>query len=451
MILPMDRSICSIVVYGCAKNQVDAQEMAGRLRDAGFALTQDPSEADVIIIHTCGFIEAAKKESIEGILSAVGLSRERGKYGGKAPRIVVTGCLSQRYARELAEEIPEVDGFFGTRSPRDIVEIVRDALSDRKTVEEKSPGRGAPSPGRKRLVDTGTPWAYLKVSEGCRHRCTYCAIPSMRGPLASRTIEDILEEARYLVDLGIKELNLIAEDLSDYGLDIYGKRALPDLLVRLSQDAGVPWIRLLYVRPDGVTEDLASAMRDTAVVPYIDMPIEHGSDRILRLMGRPGKDQIRRAIDILTRRIPHISFRTTIIAGFPSETEEDIEDTLEFLQEIKPHRVAVFPYSREEGTPAFGFANQVPEDVKFSRAERLRSFGLDLAKSHSASLLGTSIETLLMKPSHRKGWWIGRGTHQAPEVDGIAYVKTQGRVGDIVKSKVTNAGILDVFCEGPLP
>ncbi|HHW18131.1 MAG TPA: 30S ribosomal protein S12 methylthiotransferase RimO [Firmicutes bacterium] len=442
----MSAKSCCILVYGCAKNQVDAEEMASRLRAEGFAITGDPRQADVIIVHTCGFIEPAKKESIRGIFEACQAAKEQKEVSGKEPRVIVTGCLSQRYPDELLAEIPEIAGVAGTSSPRDIVEIVGEVLSGEQKVKRVGPpGRGVPGDSRHRLKEISTPWAYLRVSEGCRHRCTYCAIPSIRGSLVSRPEEDILEEARVLASRGAREINLIAQDLSDYGLDLYGERRLPQLIERLGEIPGVLWIRLLYVRPDGVTGKLAQAMTGPKVVPYVDLPIEHGSRRVLKMMGRPGPQTILEAVRTLREKLPGISIRTTIIAGFPGETEEDVEKTREFLSAIRPHRVGVFPYSPEENTPASRFPGLLPERIREERAEAIRRLGLELSREHSESLIGKEIPVLLLRPSSRNGYWIGRGPHQAPEVDGKIYVRAEGTAGDIVTAKVTRAGYLDLW------
>jgi len=439
------RLSCCIIVYGCAKNQVDAEEMASRLKKAGFSLTGEPAEADLIIVHTCGFIESAKRESIEGILEACQIARRKGTLSGDKPLVLVTGCLAQRYPKELLKEIPEISGIAGTMSPRDIVGIANEVLSGRKVVRVGQPGRGAPGRSDLRLLDTGLPWAYLRVSEGCRHHCTYCTIPSMRGPLSSRPKEDIIAEARLLSEAGIKELNLIAQDLSDYGVDLYGKRCLAGLVRDLADVGGIEWIRLLYVRPDGVTDELVDAMTHPKVVPYIDLPMEHGSAKILKLMGRPGPQKILETVTKLRHKVPNIAIRTSIIAGFPGETDEDVEKTIELLTEAKVHRVGVFPYSKEEKTPAYNLPGTVPEKVKRERAEVIRRFGLQLAKMHSQSLLGKDIPLLLIQPSTRKGYWLARAPHQAPEVDGKVYVKAEGNVGHIVTARVTTAGYLDLW------
>lgn len=444
------KTVC-IIVYGCAKNQVDAEEMASRLKEAGYRLSADPGQSDAIVVHTCGFIEDAKKESIEGILRACSLAQEAGSGAGRKVPVLVTGCLSQRYPDELLHEVPELSGVAGTGAPRDIVSIVGAALAGERVRSIGAPGRGAPGESVHRtLISPGDSWTYLRVSEGCRHHCTYCAIPSMRGTLVSRTPEDILEEARSLVAGGITELNLIAQDLSDYGHDLFGERRLAALVTRLASIPGA-WIRLLYLRPDGVTPELADAMTQPGVVPYVDLPVEHGSAKVLRLMGRPGPDLIMRAVETLRSRMPGIFIRTTVIAGFPGEIEKDVEETKSLLEAMGAHRVGVFPYSREEGTPAFGLPGAVPEDVAKDRAEDIRKFGIGLARKSSQSMVGKRMPVLILRPSERPGYWLGRGPHQAPEVDGRVYVRAEGPARGIVDTLVTRAAVLNLFARGAVP
>lgn len=439
----------SIVVYGCAKNQVDAEEMASRLKDAGYRLSPDLGEADAIVVHTCGFIEDAKKESIEGIFRACSLAEESGEQTGRKTPVLVTGCLSQRYADDLLREMPEISGVAGTGAPRDIVSIVASALAGQRVRSVGEPGRGAPGEAvRRTLTSPGATWTYLRVSEGCRHHCTYCAIPSMRGTLVSRTPEDILAEARSLASEGVVELNLIAQDLADYGYDRTGERRLAGLISRLAAIPGV-WLRLLYLRPDGVTPELAGAMTAPGVVPYVDLPVEHGSGRVLRRMGRPGPDRIMRAVGNLRSSVPGIFIRTTVITGFPGETASDIEETKSLLKAMGAHRVGVFPFSPEEGTPATRLPGAVPPELARERAEELRRFGLGLAKESSRSLVGRRMPVLILGPSERPGYFLGRGPHQAPEVDGRTYVRVKQPSGSVVDALVTRAGILNLFasCE----
>jgi ribosomal protein S12 methylthiotransferase len=473
-----DKTKCCIAVYGCAKNRVDAEEMASRLVSAGYEITGDATQAGVIIVHTCGFIEDAKKESIRGIFQAV---EAAGSPTGDPIPVIVTGCLSQRYPDELLKEIPEIAGVAGTSAPRDIVEIVEQVLREeapskqggrvratsgaasqgkdlygpksadnRRVRHVGEPGRGAPGgEGCLRFDPYLTkPWAYLRVAEGCRHHCTYCAIPRIRGALKSRPEDEIIAEARHLTSLGVVELNLIAQDLSDYGVDLEGKRRLARLVRRLGSVPGIRWTRLLYVRPDGVDEYLAESMALPKVVPYIDLPIEHGSPRILRLMGRPGPEEILKAVDLLRQAMPELYLRTTVITGFPGETEKDILETMDLLCAIGAHRVGVFPFSREEGTAAYNLPGLVPRKVARERAEAVRRVGLRLASESAAAMRGKDIEVILERPSFRPGYWIGRGPHQAPEVDGVTYVRSNRTGGGpIVPARVTSSGILTLFAQ----
>ncbi len=433
--------------------------MAVRLVNEGYEVTPDRASADVIIVHTCGFIQDAKKESIDGILAALDLSGEPGSAGVSRPqKVIVTGCLAQRYPKQLLAEIPEIAGLAGTSAPKGVVDLVNGVLEGTRPVEVGGAGRGAPGGEGLRLVREGPACAYLRISEGCRHRCTYCAIPGMRGPLASRPPGEIVKEARALAGSGVSEINLIAEDLADYGFEWDGKRHLPALLSELSAIEELRWIRLLYVRPDGVTPELSDAMAGPKVVPYIDLPIENGSAAILKRMGRPGPDQIIRAVELLRSRVPELSLRTTVIAGFPGETENDLKDTFNLLQAIKAHRVGAFAFSKEEGTPAYSLPNPVPEEIAKDRAERIRKFGLALAKRHGAGMVGKVTPCLLTGPSPRPGYWLARGFHQGPEVDGKIHIKfgaaepgpeTSGEVvprrGLIIPARIEDASVLDLF------
>jgi ribosomal protein S12 methylthiotransferase len=436
-----DMSTCkkvSLIVYGCAKNHIDAEEMGARLSSAGYILTSRAEDSNIIVVHTCGFILDAKKESIDGVFKACQLG---------VP-VLVTGCLSQRYPDELLSEIPEIQGVGGTAAPKDIVALVENVLEGKRVKSVAQPGRGCPGRWDLRLLEQRAVWAYVRVSEGCRHHCTYCAIPGIRGPLVSRPMEDIRREVEELSRRGVKEINLIAQDLSDYGVDLYGKRALPNLLHELSDIKSSLWIRLLYLRPNGITPELSSAMKLPAVVPYVDLPIEHGSQRILRRMGRPGKADVIRAVSLLRSEVPNIAMRTTIIAGFPGEAREDLEETIELINDLRFVRVAAFPFSREEGTPAYLLKDTVSDDNKRMRAELVRRKGLELARNHSQSLVGKEIPVLLTRQSMRPGYHLGRGEHQAPEVDGRVFVRTKGtrfQSGDIIMAKVVRAGTLDIF------
>lgn len=430
-------------------------------------MTGNPSEADIIIVHTCGFIEDAKRESIEGIFQALeatsagsldtATATTHQESVRKTP-VIVTGCLSQRYADQLLEEIPEIAGVAGTAAPRDIVEIVGSAIggparpdrsSSQRLKHVGTPGRGAPGANVRFDKHITSPWAYVRVAEGCRHHCTYCAIPSIRGDLVSRPEDDIIAEARHLASLGVAEINLIAQDLSDYGWDREGRRCLARLVRRLNEVDGISWIRLLYVRPDGVDRELAEAMALPHVAPYIDLPVEHGSPQVLRRMGRPGVDDILRAVRLLRDSVPNLYLRTTVIAGFPGETDHDVELTLSLLSEIRAHRVGAFPFSREEGTPAYNLPDIIPSEVARERAERIRRHGLRLAAESGAAMVGSEIEVLLERPSLRPGYWIGRGPHQAPEVDGITYVRvapdSTPSKRSLVRARVTRSSVLTLF------
>lgn len=438
--------------------------MAVRLEQAGYTVSADPAAADLIIVHTCGFIEKARRESIRALMDLVSLKQDAQKQkegeredGTGSPKILVTGCLSQRYPRELLEEIPELDGLAGTQAPRDIVDLVRRVLSGERVVEVGPPGRGVPGtcggeisgPPGLRYRPESRPWAYVRVAEGCRRRCTYCAIPSMRGPLVSRPLEDIVKEVEFLSAAGVREVNLIAQDLGDYGVDLCGKRLLPELLLRLSDVAGISWIRPLYVHPDGISSEFARAMARSKAVPYVDMPIEHGSARVLKLMGRPGPDRIRQAVDMLKEQVPGIFIRTSVIVGFPGETWRDFEETMELLAECEFHRVAVFGYSLEEGTPAASLPGRVPPRTRVRRIKEMKHLSTALSRQSSLRLEAKVIDVMLERRALQEGWWVGRGVHQAPEVDGKVFLRigsdSKPVPGDIRRGRVSSAGILNLW------
>ncbi len=452
------------MVLGCAKNHVDAEEMAVRLEQAGYTVSADPAAADLIIVHTCGFIEKARRESIRALMDVVSLKQDAQKQkederedGTGSPKILVTGCLSQRYPGELLEGIPELDGLAGTQAPRDIVDLVRRILSGERVVEVGPPGRGAPgtcggeisgAPGL-RYRPQSRPWAYVRVAEGCRRRCTYCAIPSMRGPLVSRPLEHIMKEVEFLSAAGVREVNLIAQDLGDYGVDLCGKKLLPELLLRLSDVPGISWVRPLYVHPDGVSSQFARAMARSKAVPYVDMPIEHGSARVLKLMGRPGPDRIRQAVDTLKEQVPGIFIRTSVIVGFPGETRRDFEETMELLAECEFHRVAVFGYSLEEGTPAASLPDRVPPQTRVRRIREMQHLSTALSRQSSLRLEAKVIDVMLERPALQEEWWAGRGVHQAPEVDGKVFLRigpaSKAVPGDIRRGRVSSPGLLNLW------
>ncbi|MBQ9116731.1 MAG: 30S ribosomal protein S12 methylthiotransferase RimO, partial [Clostridia bacterium] len=352
------------VSLGCPKNLVDTEVMLKRLADSGYDITADDTEADVIIINTCAFIESAKQEAIDNILDVAWLKKNR-----KLKGIVVTGCLAERYREEVMDEMPEIDALLGVGSIDRIAEAVESVANGKKFValDDKNT-----SPlGGERIVTTPEYTAYLKIAEGCDNRCTYCAIPDIRGKFRSREMDDIVNEAKELEELGAKELILVAQDTTRYGEDLYGKYSLVELIQRITAETEIPWIRLLYCYPDKITDELCEELKNNSrLLPYIDMPIQHINDRVLKKMNRKGGSAaIRTAIEKLRAAVPDITLRTTVICGFPGETEEEFEELCAFIKEAKFDKLGAFPYSQEDGTPAAGFDGQIEEQVKQDRAD----------------------------------------------------------------------------------
>ncbi len=347
---------------GCDKNLVDTEKMLGLLGKEGYRFTDDESQADVILVNTCCFIGDAKEESVNTILEMA-----RWKEEGSAKALIVTGCLAQRYKEEILKEIPEVDAVLGTTSWEDIVPVVKGLMEEKKethvtcfhSLEELS-GTGKP-----RILTTGGHYAYLKIAEGCDKRCTYCIIPYLRGPYRSVPMEDLVREAEELAGQGVKELILVAQETTLYGVDLYGKKSMPQLLERLSGIPGIYWIRIQYCYPEEITDELIETIHSQEkVCHYLDIPIQHASDSILKRMGRrTNQAQLRRMVEKLRERIPDIALRTTLISGFPGETQEDHETLMEFVDQMEFDRLGVFPYSAEEDTPAFSFPDQIPQEL----------------------------------------------------------------------------------------
>lgn len=402
----------AMVSLGCPKNQVDAEIMLAALAGAGMEITTRADEADAIIVNTCGFIEDAKRESIENILDIA----EYKKFG-KLKALVVTGCLAERYRDEITKEIPEVDVVVGIGSNGKIAEIIRGALM---AEAENTYGDKCLLPlGGGRMLSTPKYWTYLKIAEGCDNCCTYCAIPSIRGRFRSRTLEDVLAEAEELVRGGVKELVLVAQDTTRYGEDLYGRQMLPELLRRLCALEGLLWIRLLYCYPDRITDELLSVMREQPkVLPYLDLPLQHCSGTVLQAMNRRGdRAWLTGVIKKIRHALPDVTLRTTLIAGFPGETEEDFTELCEFVREIRFDRLGCFAYSAEEGTPAAEFPGQVEEETKARRMETIMDMQAGIAEGLSRGKIGRE-ETVLVEgydPSVKR--YFGRTKADAPEID----------------------------------
>ena len=403
------------VSLGCPKNQLDAEVMLHELVMAGYELTADETEADVVIINTCGFIESAKKEAIDNILDIAWLKENRDLKG-----LVVTGCLAERYRNSILEEFPEVDAVLGVGSIHNIVEAVGKVLKGEKytSFEDKNCVRL----GGDRVLTTPEYAAYLKIAEGCDNRCTYCAIPSIRGKFRSRPMEDIIAEAKDLETLGVKELTLVAQDTTKYGQDIYGGYKLAELLHKLSEETDIPWFRILYCYPDKITDELIAEMRDNdRVCKYIDLPMQHIADGVLKKMNRHGGSAlIREVVAKLRREIPDIVIRTTFIVGFPGESDEDFTELCEFVNEQRFEHVGVFTYSREEGTPAYKM-EQIDEQIKLDRYDILMRDQLVINEENNAKKLGSTIKVLCEGYDPVSEAYYGRSSADAPDIDGKIY------------------------------
>ena len=432
------------VSLGCSKNLIDTEVMLKKLADAGYAIVPDETQADIVVVNTCGFIESAKQESIDNILDVAWL-----KTNGRLKGIVVTGCLAERYREQVIEEMPEVDAVLGTGSYDEIVTAIKAVEAGEKFTSFKD--KEASPLGGARLVTTPEYTAYLKIAEGCDNRCTYCAIPSIRGRLRSRKIEEIVAEAKELEAIGVKELNLIAQDTSRYGLDLYGKYALADLVRALTKETSIPWIRLLYCYPDKITDDLIAEMRDNPrLLKYMDLPIQHISDKILTAMNRHGNAAlIRDAVERVRKAIPGVTVRTTAIVGFPGETEEDFAELCAFIKEARFDRFGAFPYSQEEGTPAASFPNQIDEQVKQDRYDTLMQTQLEISAELQRAKIGSTVTVLCEGYDVVAGTHYGRSEADAPDVDGKVYFSSPVRVpaGTFVDVKITDALDYDLVGE----
>lgn len=434
-----------LISLGCAKNSVDAEVILGLLKQAGFSLTDSERDADILIVNTCGFISSAKEESINAILDAA-----QYKKTASCKALIVTGCLAQRYKDELLAEIPEIDGLIGTGEIPRIVSVVNQAIEGLKPAHVDVPtfiyDHDMP-----RVISTPRYSAYLKVAEGCNNRCTYCAIPEIRGNYRSRSIESVVAEAKRLGLEGVRELNLIAQDTTRYGLDLYGEYKLGTLLKEINEIDEISWLRILYAYPTHFTDELIEIMaKYDKICKYIDLPLQHADDKILREMNRRGtKYDILKLIEKLRKNIPDIALRTSFIVGFPGETSEDFENLVEFVQTVKFDKMGVFTYSPEEGTGAFEMHGQIPEELKEERRDRLMQIQQAISLEANKSKIGKIIKVLIEgKAEKEQELFVGRTEADAPEVDGIIYVG--GRElspGDIVPVKVTHAYEYDLIGE----
>lgn len=425
----MDRTI-ALISLGCAKNLVNSEQMLYLLSEAGYALTPSPDGADAVIINTCGFIDAAKSEAIDTILEMAKLKSE-----GRLGRIIVTGCLTERYKDAVTEELPEVDAILGVGSFGDIVDAVNAVFED-KPVSIFS-DNSAPVDEIPRVVSTGPAWAYLRIAEGCNNFCAFCAIPYIRGRYRSRTMENILEEAQDLARHGIKELIVIAQDITRYGTDLYGRRCLAELCRRLSDIDGIEWIRLHYTYPDQFDDELIDEIANNGkIVKYLDIPIQHINNSILKAMNRRGTgDDIRALFKTLRERIPGLVLRTSLIAGLPGEGEAEFEELCEFLREARIERAGVFPFSPEEGTPAAAMEH-VDFDEAQRRAELIMDIQAQVMDEFAASLIGKCLPVICLDYDEEQKMWVGRSCYDSPDIDGLVYFDGSGGEGSIVDVNV---------------
>ncbi|MBQ3285258.1 MAG: 30S ribosomal protein S12 methylthiotransferase RimO [Ruminococcus sp.] len=425
-----------IVSLGCAKNRVDAEMMMYQLNQAGFQLKQDHATADAVIVNTCGFIESAKQESIDEILELAQLKKE-----GKIKAIIVTGCLAERYNSEIMKELSEVDAVIGIGKNADIGTVVQQALNGKK-IEDFPDKMLLPMEGG-RVQSTEQHWAYLKIADGCDNCCTYCAIPLIRGGYRSRKMENIIEEAKRLVRNGVKELNVIAQDTTRYGLDLYGELKLAELLRKLCQIDGLEWIRVLYCYPDRLTDELLDTIREEEkIVKYIDLPLQHCSGRVLRAMNRRGdKESLLTLIQHIREKIPGVILRTTLIAGFPGETDEDFEELSDFVAQARFERLGCFAYSQEEDTPAALMDGQIDEEIKNRRAEIITEQEALIMDAWCETQIGTEIDVLVDGFDRYADCFAGRSPFDAPEVDPCVFFTApdrKPRPGELIRVRVND-------------
>lgn len=429
----MKNTNVSIVTLGCSKNEIDSDLMANILRKYNYQITKDLSEAEIIIVNTCGFIDAAKEESIDTMWEIT-----KYKSQGSCKILILAGCLAERYPRELLEEVEQIDGIIGTGNINNIFEFIEEIKNGKRLILTGNIDSEYIE-NVNRSINGST--AYIKISEGCNNFCTYCIIPKLRGRYRSRKIENIVNEARYLVQNGVKELILIAQNTTDYGIDLYGTYKLPDLLDELNKIKELKWIRLLYMYPDNFNKDLIRAIKENGkVVKYLDIPIQHINNDILKKMNRnTSKEMITSLIHDLREEIPEIILRTTIIVGFPGETNEQFNELYDYVNRIKFDRLGVFTYSKEEGTKASEFNNQISEKIKASRQDKIMMLQKQISFDINKSKVGKIYEVLI-EEYYENDIYIGRTYMDSPEIDGIIYVKSKNKLdlGSFVNVRVSD-------------
>lgn len=425
------------ISLGCDKNLADSEEMLGLLTAGGHEITDDETQADAIVINTCCFIKDAKEESVETILEMAEY-----KKTGSCHALIVTGCMAQRYQKEIIEEVPEVDAVLGTTSYGDIVKALEEAVAGNH-FEEFRDIDYLPDTGSKRVLTTGGHFGYLKIAEGCDKHCTYCIIPKLRGKFRSVPMERLIAQAEDMAEQGVKELILVAQETTVYGKDLYGKKSLHILLKKLCEIKGIRWIRVLYCYPEEIYDELIETIRDEKkICHYLDIPIQHASDRILKRMGRrTSKQELIDIVRKLRKEIPDIVLRTTLITGFPGETEEDHEELKEFVDEMEFDRLGVFTYSPEENTPAAEMADQVPEEVKEERRDELMELQQEISYDKGQDRIGQELLVMIEGKVADESAYIGRTYGDAPKVDGYIFVQTGELLmtGDFAKVRVTGA------------
>lgn len=433
-----------MVSLGCSKNLVDSERMLYKFRQKGYELVTEPGLSDVAVVNTCGFIQSAKEEAIETILELAKLKEE-----GRIKKIIITGCLSERYREEMAEQFPEVDAVVGIGNQEDIVDVIERTLANERVVAFDSKDRLSITGDR--IISTLPFFAYLKIAEGCDNCCTYCAIPQIRGRFRSAPIEDVLKEANWLADSGVTELILIAQDTTRYGEDLYGKSELPKLLNELCKIDKLKWIRVLYCYPERITDELLDVMASQdKIVKYLDLPIQHCDGEILRNMNRFGdREYLTKLIQKIRSKIPDITLRTTLITGFPGETEEQFEELAEFVSEIRFDKLGCFSYSQEEGTPAAGFDGQLDEEVKTHRAEIIMEQQQLISEQKNAERLGKELEAVVEGFDKYAEVYFGRCKFDAPDIDGKVFITSEKQLelGQYVNIKITDTLDYDLIGE----
>ena len=433
------------ISLGCDKNLVDTEVMLGMLASRGYEMTNDEQEADIIVINTCCFIHDAKEESIQNILEMAEY-----KKNGSAKALIVTGCMAERYRQEILDEIPEVDEVLGTTAYDRILDAVDAALAGQHEVMTADLD-ALPLPETKRLVTTGGHFAYLKIAEGCDKHCTYCIIPKIRGNFRSVPMERLLKEAQDLAEQGVKELILVAQETTLYGKDLYGEKSLPKLLRELCKISGIRWIRIFYCYPEEITDELSQVMKEEPkICHYLDLPIQHANDTILKRMGRrTSKQELIDIVQKLRKEIPDICLRTTLITGFPGETQEQHEEVMEFIDTLEFDRLGAFTYSPEEDTPAATFEDQIDEEVKEDRQADIMELQQEIAFDKAEDMIGREVLVMIEGKVADENAYVGRTYRDAPNVDGLIFINTDVELisGDFAKVKVTGALDYDLIGE----